>query len=902
MGKKWNYGILVPFLTAAVFSGLNLLDFFRTMEHRTYDTLLHVKPAVREDPSILLLDVDDTALANVGVWPWSRDIMAEGLITMKEFGAEYAVFDIEYTEQSPRGIDSAYLDENIPRTLEARFQGINRNVQDLFQALRNRQISMADAEDYLKELDALTRESQDAMLADIRAIVRDNDQFLGKAAGFFGKAYFTINMLPTGEENISEALRAHATSALPMSEGQAAAPIPYRVSDIRPAIYPILSRAAGAGFPNVEVDEDGVRRRLFLVLEYQGKLYPQLAFSALYDKIGRPKVSVRRNSILLEGALMPGEANRKNVTIPLAQDGTVLINWPKKSYWDSFRHLSYWYLELHRRQEAALLRGLELMEADQYLSYHEENPRFMEIYRYARELRERLLEGDSGASIEEYREVRAEFFRETGAFLSGPAEGTILGIIDRMLQSQDHSEAERRSYGVIRDLVAENFTNLRTLYGEFTTTRETLAKNLAGAFCIIGNTATSTTDMGVNPFEKKYENVGTHASIANTILQQQFLDDMHWAYGAAAALILSLLTYFLLRRLDPLPSILTGIGLVAAVLALGTALFLITGIYANLLTPTFSVFFTFLILAFIKFLVTAREKSYIRKAFGHYLSADVINELLTDPDKLKLGGEKKLMTAMFTDIKGFSTVSELLDPTDLVKLLNAYLTEMSNTILDLRGTIDKYEGDAIIAFFGAPLEFPDHAAKALTAAVRMKKIEAELNAKFLDTKLSPHPLLTRVGINTGEMVVGNMGTAQKMDYTIMGNSVNLAARLEGVNKQYGTWVLTSEYSKDSAGSDFAVRQLDRVRVVGINTPVRLFEVVDEASQLRSDTKEVIDTFHDGLVLFEEKNWEGAKKRFNEVLKISPEDGPATTFLKRCETYVVTPPPEGWDGVFNLTFK
>ncbi len=292
----------------------------------------------------------------------------------------------------------------------------------------------------------------------------------------------------------------------------------------------------------------------------------------------------------------------------------------------------------------------------------------------------------------------------------------------------------------------------------------------------------------------------------------------HWGYAGLGALVLSLGVYFLLRNMDPLPSILIGIAFVILVLVAGTVLFVTTGIYAKVLTPTLAVFFTFLTLAFIKFLKTAKEKSYIRNAFGHYLSTDVINELLTNPDKLKLGGEKKYMTAMFTDVKGFSTISEQLDPSDLVKLLNEYLSAMSDVILEMKGTIDKYEGDAIISFFGAPIELPDHALRACKAAIQMKKIETELNKKFIESKMAPTPLLTRIGINTGDMVVGNMGTARKMDYTIMGNSVNLAARLEGVNKQYGTWILTSEYTMNNADSELTIRKLDRVRVVGIQTP------------------------------------------------------------------------------------
>jgi adenylate cyclase len=319
------------------------------------------------------------------------------------------------------------------------------------------------------------------------------------------------------------------------------------------------------------------------------------------------------------------------------------------------------------------------------------------------------------------------------------------------------------------------------------------------------------------------------------------------------------------------------------ILAVAT-FFLLTGRYLYLLTPVLSVFSTLIILILIKFLVLEQEKSFLRNAFSHYLSTDVINELISDPEKLNLGGEKKYLTAMFTDVRGFSSISEKLDPTDLVKLLNAYLTEMSNIILELKGTIDKYEGDAIIAFFGAPVPFNDHPARACLSAVRMKKMERYLNDHFTNDKLSPEPVFTRIGINTGEMVVGNMGTSQKMDYTIMGNSVNLASRLESVNKQYGTWILISEETYNTGGNEFTVRQMDRVRVVGIQEPVRLYELIDEKSATNADILEAVELFHKGLELFESRQWDAAAAQFRKVQKIVPGDGPSGVFIKRCQGF------------------
>ena len=292
----------------------------------------------------------------------------------------------------------------------------------------------------------------------------------------------------------------------------------------------------------------------------------------------------------------------------------------------------------------------------------------------------------------------------------------------------------------------------------------------------------------------------------------------------------------------------------------------------------------------------------LRRAFSTYLSEDVVEEIVTDPTRLQLGGIKRHMTAMFTDVKGFTTIAETLPPEYLVDLLNYYLSSMSDIILEQKGTIDKYEGDAIISFFGAPLELPDHAVRACAAAIVMKRIESDVNKYIMDNRISPTPLLTRIGINSGEMVVGNMGTQKKMNYTIISNAVNLAARLEGVNKQYGTWIIASENTIMETGTRFLTRKLDRIRVVGINEPVRIYEILETMEHAPPALHQRVDLFHRALSLFESRSWADAGKAFNQVLKLSPDDGPSLLYLDRCRQYQQKEPDSGWDGVFDMIEK
>jgi class 3 adenylate cyclase/glutaredoxin len=292
----------------------------------------------------------------------------------------------------------------------------------------------------------------------------------------------------------------------------------------------------------------------------------------------------------------------------------------------------------------------------------------------------------------------------------------------------------------------------------------------------------------------------------------------------------------------------------------------------------------------------------LRKAFSTYLSGDVVEEIIADPARLQLGGSKRRMTAMFTDVRHFTRIAEELPAEELVTLLNKYLSAMSNIILEQKGTIDKYEGDAIISFFGAPLELGDHALRACVSAIAMKKLEKEMNRQFAENRTSPSPLLTRMGINSGEMIVGNMGTERKMNYTIMGNEVNLAARLEGANKQYGTWILASEATLKECGNRILARRLDRVRVVGIKEPLRLYELLDMEESASPRQKKLVEVFHQALDSFERRDWKQAMEGFTEALAAESGDSPSIKFLNRCLDFLAEPPLDSWDGVYNLSEK
>jgi adenylate cyclase len=893
--------LLIPLILTILFSAITMLPFYQTFENRVYDLFLSIKPEVEEDERLLLLDVDDLAISEVGVWPWSRDIMANGLVLLREFDAEYIVFDIEYTEESPRGVNSIVLREEVPELFEKEFGAILDNISGLFGALAAGQIPLEEAEGYIGDLRQLTEESRQILLKKIQEIERDNDEFLGAAARLNGHSFFTVGMLTEEDPGVPHSLVEYAEEHLPLNNVSGENPMLRSAEGLRPCIYPILSKARSAGFPNVKVDDDGVRRRIDLLMKYNGKYFPQLAFSPLLRWLGMPEIELGEQSIILKGAEHP-DRGKKDISIPLTEDGFVLINWPHSTYEESFRHMSYYELVYNRELEQRLVENLRIMNDAGYLSYHDGDFPLLDAYNYAAGIRSEVLDGGDPELMDEYAEVRRQFFTELENFLNGSVEAAINADIASALDSGQLDEATAGAYRDIQAEVPEVFSAAREVSKNLTASRSRLAEAIPGSFIIIGHVGTSTTDIGVTPFAKEYMNVGTHAALINTILQENFLDELPEWYSIILALVISLLAALLIWKMTPVYSLITGTVFLIVLVGADMGVFVGTGLYFPPVIPMFSLFFTFIALTAVQFIRTARDRAYIRNAFSHYLSTDVINDLLSDPDKLSLGGDKKYMTALFTDVRGFSTISEQLDPKELVGLLNLYLTEMSDIILDHKGTIDKYEGDAIICFFGAPIEYTDHAERACLSAIRMKKVEKDLNRRFVEEQLSPAPVLTRVGINTGEMVVGNMGTAQKMDYTIMGNSVNLAARLEGVNKQYGTWILVSETTFKEGGPKIVGRRLDRVRVVGIKEPVRLYELVDEKSSIDSSTMEALEIFHNGLEAFEAREWKKARGIFRQVLDILPDDGPARFYIGRCDKFKKKAPPDNWDGVFNLTLK
>jgi adenylate cyclase len=420
---------------------------------------------------------------------------------------------------------------------------------------------------------------------------------------------------------------------------------------------------------------------------------------------------------------------------------------------------------------------------------------------------------------------------------------------------------------------------------------------------IIGATAIGLGDIRYTPFSStgEYPGLEIHATVVDNILRRSHINKPNLAtiYDLMAITVLGLLTGIIIPRLSALKAIFAASSLFISYIIINRWLFTGFGLWINLVYPLLTIALVYTSLTVYHYLTEEREKKKIRGAFSYYVSSSVVNEMLKDPSKLKLGGDKKELSVLFSDIRSFTSMSEGMTPEDLVHLLNEYLTVMTEIVFKYDGTLDKYIGDALMAIYGAPLDQDDHAKRACESALDMMDGLKALNEKWIHE--GKKPLDIGIGINTGMMMVGNMGSDQRFDYTVMGDAVNLGSRLEGANKSYKTHILISETTYAQIRDDFVCMELDSVRVKGKNLPVKIFELISKRT-LPSRDMEAIEKFHEGLYLYKNQEWDKAIQVFKGVNAIDQTLYAAQLYVERCKGLKQAPPGPDWDGVFTMTTK
>jgi len=903
-----NWKNLLTGLSVSVFfSLLYVLGVFGNMGDQVYNYYLGFRAEREHSCDVVFLDVDDSAIAYIGVFPWPRSINADALLRLKEYGARAAIFDIEFIDKGPQGVDTLYLNQGLPADFRQSFSGINLALSDLFSAIRAGRIDLSDIDEYARELSDLIRGEENSLFMRAQGIARDNDQYLIQASALYGKSWVTLNLR-------RDALEGEQAERRPIAEERFSYPVKASANvhsgsniDILPTIPGFALSAKGAGYTNVEIDPDGIRRRIYLAQTIGDYWYLQLAFSPLINYLGNPEIELSNYRMTIKGAKMPGNIV-KDISIPLDGRARMMLDWPPTDYVDSYTHISFTEFSILEDFEAELekyaraIRDTDINFFSQFDSSLIRIPiitsELVNVYDAIKHYRDMALDYTSDEYFETflgYRDLSRRLIRELldlepaekiGAMVHGLAE-----------EYPDSAGAIYEEAWYISELAEVIGLYLE----EYEYQKNFIESIVRDKFCILGRVDTGTSDLGANPFYPEYVNVGTHGVILDMILSESFITPVA-VYWRILFTVLFVIAFFIISvKLPPVSRAITGLLVTAIVVLTTILLFRYTGIFISPILPVFTMITAVILREIISYAGSEREKEFIRKAFSTYVSDDVVKEIIADPSRLQLGGTKRHMSAVFTDLQGFSSIAEKLDAEQLVRLLNRYLTEMSDVILEEKGTIDKYEGDAIIAFFGAPMDLPDHALRTCVTAIKMKQIEKSLNEKILEEKLSPLPVRTRIGINTGSMVAGNMGTGNKMNYTIMGNAVNLAARLEGVNKQYKTWILASEDTVRETGGRILSRKLDRIRVIGVNEPVQIHELINITENAGDKEKKLVGIFHSALEFYDKRNWKTAAEGFKESLAFDA-TGPSAVFLERCNEFLKTPPPDDWDGVHTLTEK
>ena len=421
---------------------------------------------------------------------------------------------------------------------------------------------------------------------------------------------------------------------------------------------------------------------------------------------------------------------------------------------------------------------------------------------------------------------------------------------------------------------------------------------------IVGSSAIGLHDLKTIPIDHNYPGVELHATFIQNALENEFIHPIDTELQILLLIILVLISFILFSRFNivwtvTLYPVLLSIAFLGDYLLFSNFKFLLNfGLVIYFATTSLIAIILF------RYKTELQEKKKVKRTFGHYLPSSIINEMLNDPEKLKLGGEYKNVSALFTDIKGFTSISENVEPSVLTKFMKEYMTELTSCVFKNEGMLDKYIGDAIVALFGVPLDLENHAQKACVAAIEMRKKSHKTAKKFSKVE-AINGLITRFGINTGDMITGNMGSEQLFDYTGIGDNMNLAARLESINKFYDSEILISESTKNELNDDFIFREIDNVAVKGKDKGVRIFELVDLVSNIKSkqheNLKEQFLEYDEILKLYYSGDWKSAHDKLNIYLTSFDADLVAMALKVRLESFELIP-PENWNGVFRMHRK
>lgn len=865
-------GYLVPLSlaigTALLLIAASMLPSVQIYELKAYDWLFRWITKEPAHPDIVHIDIDDRSVEQIGKWPWSRDKHARLIQTLNECGARSIAFDILFIEPG----------KELPRN--------ERLKEALIHALEETFSESAPAETV-----PVTTEAQINLFRfRLEEEIIDEDALFSGAirqskAGIYLPFYFPSETRPVpAVERNSRTQPADEPSGFISkvrldTQFDLEATIPSS-----PNLFAPSDRIAGAvthsGFVNIIPELDGTVRRTHLLWKAKGVFLPQMFFKLALDEMGFQHPALSMNRSILGPELKIEERNSgKSLGIPVSKESELFIHWAGR-WGETFRHVPY----------AAVLQLDQIREDVDRLAELLDQPGKYgrgELARLRTEMLEESLGNGAPEKISTLKNRRNTRKQELTDFLrrriSEATEQFGTETFPGVLQEMRH-HLETLEAGLQRQKMLE----------------ESLTRLLENKICIVGLTATGAHDMKPIPLEPSYPMVGMNSNLIHTVLTKSFIRKAPAWLDALLILLCAFIVYFITLSTSNWKG------------AFYTSLFMLTyvacafialdraGLWLYVWTPLAASALSYAAITAFRYSQQEHEKRWIRNAFQSYLSENVVREILNHPDKLKLGGEMKNMTLLFCDIRGFTTTAEQFGPEELTRFINRFLTPMTEIIMNHGGTVDKYMGDCIMAFWNAPLDDPKHAEHAFEAALKMRERLKELNqmwqAEAESQKKNSRLIQIGIGINTGNCCVGNMGADQRFDYSVLGDDVNLASRLEGQSKTYGVDIVVGQNSQEQA-SAFALLELDLIKVRGKTRPAHIFALLGNAGYKATPVFQALESnWMQMLEAYRNQNWQEAEKALRICRGI---DGGLTDLFnlyeERLKNFKVNNPGIHWDG-------
>jgi len=910
--------MLLGLAATALVGAAHLAGLDTRVEHQALDMRFRTLASAPADEQIVQVCIDDNSIKRLGRWPWSRAMQGAVLSILRECGAKTIAPDIIYhLPQEPR-YDAAVLDyygdygrligqgppvavfddvllaESIQRcgnvTLAMHMDLLSRQPPTILEADLERRVATRPSlpiRTARREVDAASSPELQAQAADEEA---------------FWKAYLRARALTALERF---ALPADDFEGYPLAEGP-----------LVPPLVGLARRAHTAGFVTVTPDGDGVVRRIPLLARSGRGVYMQFAFAVAVDELARRhggecNVSAGASSI----TLTCGDGFRRE--IPIDSEGAMLVNWFGDE--DDLRKISVleaaivWELRRRISDNRRFSRLLALSMA-QALNQGD----MLELYLHADELYNRRIEverrlnqamlfepadaeamkqltAEHGEVVEEEARVEAEIAGKTTS---------LLGELDFYLQGA--SEEQTKPLLDMRENIRQLEEANGGIESEIARHLASLTGKVAERICLIGSTATAAADFTPTPMNERMPGVTVHSNILNTVLSGAFIRRAGWWGNLLAILAVGSLVSLLATTRPALQAAPLTALLAAAYVAFNAlVVFARWNVWLAVVAPVGAMLASFMVVSVYRQLTEERAKRQIRAIFAHAMSPALVDRLIEDPSVAKLGGERRVLSVYFSDLEGFTPISERLGEQQTVRLLNHYFDHMTEVIQNRSGGyLNKFLGDGIFVFFGAPVFQDDHARRAIRAAVESQQEVKRLNRELAEEHGSEEVTLAcRIGIATGEVMVGNCGSTDRLDYTAIGDTVNLASRLEGANKAFGTRIMVAESTWRDGGSDeWPARRLGKILVVGKQEPVSVWSLHGCRADTGDDELRNFEDFARGVEEFQRRNFEKAKGVFEAILERTPDDKAASLYVETCRMHLVSPPADDWNGAIELTEK